>query len=132
MRRIVLVGAVAALMVAVFASAALARTFTCTDRPCFGTDDRDKINERPAFGTADKIYGLRGADLINAAISPGDRDIVFGGRGNDTLRTDDGFPEFVDDRDEVDGGRGTDTCYINAGDRHQSCEVLFIDGERQR
>ena len=132
MRRIVLVGLVAALMVAVFASAALARTFTCTDRPCYGTDDRDNINERPAFGVADKIYGLKRPDFINAAISPGDRDLVFGGRGNDTLRTDDGFPELVDNRDEVDGGRGTDTCYINRGDRHRSCEVLFIDGERQR
>ena len=126
MRRIVIVGVVAALLVGVFASAALARTFTCTDRPCYGTDNLDNINERPAFGTADKIYGLRGADFINAAISPGDRDLVFGGRGNDTIRTDDG-----DDLDEAYGGRGTDTCYNDTGDLHDSCEVLYIDGVLQ-
>ena len=131
MRRIVIIGAVAALMVALFASAALARTFTCTDKPCFGTNKPDKINERPAFGTPDKIYGLRSADRINAGISPGDVDIVFGRRGNDKLITDDGFPEFADNLDEARGGQGKDTCYVDAGDVHRSCEVLYIDGVLQ-
>jgi len=34
MRKLVIMGALVALVVGVFASAALARTFTCTDLPC--------------------------------------------------------------------------------------------------
>ena len=95
------------------------------------SNNRDNINERPAFGTPDKIYGLKAADRINAGISPGDVDLVFGRRGNDTLITDDGFPDFADDLDEVHGGQGTDTCYVDAGDVHRNCEVLYIDGVLQ-
>jgi hypothetical protein len=131
MRRIVMVGALVALLVGVFAPAALARIFTCTDLPCYGTQKEDDINERPAFGVPDEIYGRRGADTINAGISPGDVDLVFGGRGGDTLITDE--PEFgeVDDLDEVRGGRGTDTCRVDEGDAYFNCEVVYIDGVLQ-
>ena len=135
MRRIVMVGALVALLVGVFAPAALARIFTCTDLPCYGTQEEDDINERPAFGVPDEIRGLRGADAINAGISPGDVDLVFGNRGNDTLTTDDvpagAPPEFADDLDEVRGGRGTDRCRVDEGDAYSGCEVVFIDGVRQ-
>jgi hypothetical protein len=131
MRRIVMVGALVALLVGVFAPAALARIFTCTDLPCYGTQERDNINERPAFGVRDEIYGLRGDDRINAGISPGDVDFVHGGRGGDRLITDDGFPEFIDDLDEVRGGRGTDTCRVDEGDAYFNCEVVYIDGVLQ-
>ncbi len=135
MRKILMVGALVALLVGVFAPAALARIFTCTDLPCYGTPEKDDINERAAFGVPDKIYGLRGGDNINAGISPGDRDLVFGNRGNDTLTTDDvppgAPPEFTDALDEVRGGAGTDRCRVDEGDGYSGCEVVFIDGERQ-
>ena len=134
MRRIVMVAALVALLVGVFAPAALARIFTCTDLPCYGTQKEDDINERPAAGTPDEIYGRVGSDTINAGISFLDVDLVFGGRGGDTLSTDDGpndFPELVDDLDEVRGGRGTDTCRVDEGDEYVGCEVVFIDGELQ-
>jgi hypothetical protein len=130
MRRIVMVGALVALLVGVFAPAALARIFTCTDLPCYGTQKRDVINERPAFGVPDEIYGRKGADRINAGISPGDDDLVFGGRWGDTLITDDAFPDLPDD-DEVRGGRGNDTCRVDEGDEYFSCEVVYIDGVLQ-
>ena len=130
MRRIVMVGALVALLVGVFAPAALARIFTCTDLPCYGTQNRDNINERPAFGVRDEIYGRRGADRIDAGISPGDVDFVSGGRGGDTLITAE--PAFApDDLDEVRGGRGTDTCRVNEGDAYFNCEVVYIDGVLQ-
>ena len=135
MRRIVMVGALVALLVGVFAPAALARIFTCTDLPCYGTPKDDDINERPAFGVPDEIYGRKGGDLINAGISPGDVDLVFGNRGNDTLTTDDvpagAPPEFADDLDEVRGGRGNDTCRVDEGDEYRNCEVVYIDGVLQ-
>ena len=121
MRKIVIMGALVALLVGVFAPAALARVFTCTDLPCNGTDDRDVINERPAFGVPDVIYGMRGPDDINAAISPGDEDVVYGGRGGDTIYTNDGDPF-----DTVYAGRGVDTCYVDEGDEYHGCEVVHV------
>jgi hypothetical protein len=126
MRKIVIMGTVVALILAVFAPAALARTFTCTDLPCFGTDRRDTIDERPAFGTPDEIYGLSNADYIDASRSGGDEDTVYGNRGNDTIDTDDG-----DSLDEVIGGAGTDTCYVDSGDVVRSCEVVYVNGVLQ-
>jgi hypothetical protein len=99
--------------------------------------NRDNINERPAFGVRDEIYGRRGADRIDAGISPGDVDFVSGGRGGDRLITDDvpnDLPpdfEFVDDLDEARGGRGIDTCRVDEGDAYFNCEVVYIDGVLQ-
>jgi len=122
MRRIVIMGAMVALLVGVFASVAYARTFTCTDLPCYGTDNPDVINERPAYGVPDEIFGLRGADVIDAGISYSDEDILWGNRGNDTLYTDDG-----DGLDEAHGGAGAnDTCVIDVGDVAFSCENLVV------
>jgi RTX calcium-binding nonapeptide repeat (4 copies) len=121
MRRIVIMGALVALLVGVFASVAYARTFTCTDLPCFGTNNPDTINERPAYGVPDEIHGLRGGDVIYANISPGDVDVVYGNRGRDTLYTNDG-----DDLDTVYGGAGVDTCYVDPGDEYHGCEVVHI------
>src|SRR5918995_3514015 len=92
MRRLMIVVALVVLLVGVFAAAAYARTFTCTDLPCYGTSERDDINERPAAGTPDEIFGRAGADKINAGISPGDEDILHGQRGNDRLNTDEEIP----------------------------------------
>ena len=130
MRRLMILVALVALLVGVFAAAAYARTFTCTDDPCYGTSSPDVINERPAFGVPDDIFARAGADNVNAAISPGDVDILHGQRGADTLSTYETFPE-TDSLDTIYGGPGTDTCYINAGETAVSCEVLFINGVQQ-
>ena len=119
MRKIVIMGALMMLVVGVFASAAYARTFTCTDLPCYGTNNPDVINERPAAGTADLIRGQRGADVIDAGISFDDVDVVYGGRGGDTIYTNDGDPF-----DTIYAGPGFDTCYVDTGDEYFNCEVL--------
>jgi hypothetical protein len=126
MRKIVIMGALMMLVVGVFASAAYARTFTCTDLPCYGTNNPDVINERPAAGTPDEIHGMRGADNINAGISFDDVDVVYGGRGGDTISTDDGDP-----LDTIYAGPGFDTCRVDAGDDYNNCEVVYIDGVQQ-
>jgi hypothetical protein len=107
----------------VFAAAAYARTFTCTDLPCYGTSDHDVINERPAAGTPDEIFGRAGADNINAGISFLDEDILHGQNGNDRLNTDDDDP-----LDTVYGGKGTDTCRVDEGDEYFGCEAVYVDG----
>src|SRR5215203_6627053 len=111
MRRLMVMMAMVVLLVGVFAAAAYSRTFTCTDLPCYGTSDRDVINERPAAGTPDEIFGRAGADTIYAGISFEDVDILHGQKGNDRLNTGDG-----DRRDKVYGGKGTDTCRVDEGD----------------
>jgi Ca2+-binding RTX toxin-like protein len=126
MRRLMMMVALVMLLVGVFASAAYARTFTCTDNPCYGTSGRDNINERPAYGVDDEIFGRGGADIINAAISPGDVDILHGQKGSDTLYADDDDPY-----DTVYGGAGTDTCWVDTGDVFSGCEVVYINGVLQ-
>ena len=131
MRRLIIVASLVMLVVGVFATAAYARTFTCTDLPCYGTSDRDDINERPAFGVPDEIFGRAGLDKINAAISPGDVDILHGQNGADRLNTREQFPEGGDALDTVYGGKGTDTCRVNEGDEYFGCEVVYVDGVLQ-
>lgn len=129
MRRLMIMVALVVLLVGVFAAAAYARTFTCTDLPCYGTSDRDVINERPAFGVPDEIFGRAGLDKINAGISPGDEDILHGQNGNDRLNTDDGVEGVIDDPlDTVYGGKGTDTCRVDEGDEYFGCEAVYVDG----
>jgi opacity protein-like surface antigen len=123
MRRLMIMVAMVVLLVGVFAAAAYARTFTCTDLPCYGTSDRDVINERPAAGTPDEIFGRAGADNINAGISFLDEDILHGQNGNDRLNTDDDDP-----LDTVYGGKGTDTCRVDEGDEYFGCEAVYVDG----
>jgi RTX calcium-binding nonapeptide repeat (4 copies) len=130
MRRLMIMVALVVLLVGVFAATAYARTFTCTDLPCYGTPDRDDINERPAFGVPDEIFGRAGLDIINATISPGDVDILHGNKGNDRLKTREQFPES-DSLDTVYGGEGTDTCRVNDGDEYFGCEVVYVDGVLQ-
>jgi hemolysin type calcium-binding protein len=86
-RRTAIVSIAAALMVAVFASVALAASFS-------GTDGRDVID-----GTyrGEVISGLGGGDTLNGR---GGEDTVRGGAGVD----------------EVSGGFGADEAYGNAGD----------------
>ena len=121
MRRLMIMVALVALLVGVFAAAAYARTFTCTDDPCYGTSSPDVINERPAAGVPDDIFGRAGGDTIDAGISFDDEDILHGQKGRDTLYSDDG-----DDLDTVYGGAGADICYVDPGDSPIGCEVVHV------
>ena len=42
------------------------------------------------------------------------------------LNTDDG-----DFQDKIVGGKGYDYCYIDPGDAVSSCNILYVNGERQ-
>jgi hypothetical protein len=102
-RRVPMLLAAIAVMVALFATAAYAAQIE-------GTDRDEILNES---NRNDKIEGKDGDDDIRAnlygisATSPeGDRDRLSGGRHIDTLNAVDG-----DARDVLDGGKGYDKCY---------------------
>jgi hypothetical protein len=121
MRKTVMMMALVALLVAVFASAALARDFQCTDNPCEGTSEHDRIFERGGDNVPDEIFGRQGRDRIRADIFGSDRDIVWGNQDNDRLNTADG-----DNVDEAHGGGGFDTCIVDPGDETFSCEEEIV------
>ena len=87
MRRTAMVSMAMTLMVALFASVAVAASLK-------GTDGRDVIE---GTDRAEEISGLGGGDTLNGR---GGRDAVRGGDGVD----------------EVSGGEGADEAYGNAGD----------------
>ncbi len=118
MRKVVMMVALVALLVTLFATAAFALTFTCTTNPCEGTNRPDTITER-AGSVNDNISGKRGGDTILANVSDNDRDDLFGNRGPDTLNARDG-----DGFDLLDGGKGTDECIGDATDTFVRCEVI--------
>jgi hypothetical protein len=105
----------------VFAPVALAVTKQCSERPCLGTARSDVLTERPGNGTADKIRGRGGDDVIRANRFGRDRDLLYGGAGDDRLNAQDG-----DGRDELYGGPGDDICYVDEGDLTQGCEEVVL------
>ncbi len=119
MRKVVMMVALVALLVTLFATAAFALTFTCTTNPCEGTNRPDIITEQTGAGVNDNISGKRGGDTINANAFGNDRDDLFGNRGDDTLNARDG-----DGFDLLDGGKGTDECIGDATDTFVRCEVI--------
>jgi Ca2+-binding RTX toxin-like protein len=122
-KRILVLLAVVALMVVMFAPMATAATIQCTTVPCYGTAAKDTILERAGDGLRDKIYGLERGDIIDASKYGNDLDVLYGNRGADTLITDDG-----DANDTVFGGAGIDTCRVDSGDNVYGCEVIYVDG----
>ena len=113
MRRSILLVMVALLMVVAAAGVALAVTKTCTSVPCKGTSAADKLRERTGDGKRDEIYGLRGADRLDAGGSlrsgPAETDILYGGRGDDWVWVVD-----EDLRDKAYGGPGKhDRCFAD-------------------
>ncbi len=125
MKRVILVLAVSAALVALVAGVAVAvnnegNTFQCDDPNCEGTTNRDDtISERK--GTIqDNIDAMDGDDTVNAALFGSDADTVRGGPGDDVIRTDDG-----DTRDSVNGGGGFDVCIIDKGDDRENCEEVI-------
>jgi hypothetical protein len=112
MRRVTLMVVVMAVMVSLFAAVAYAATIE-------GTNEGEELFES---NLNDTIFGRGGADIIDAGGTfgepNGDRDVVYGNRGNDDIRVDDG-----DARDTVNGGNGSDDrCLGDPGDE-LNCEV---------
>lgn len=96
MRRITLVVLVGALVLAMAAGTAMAANIRCDTDPCVGTNQKDRMFEQEGNGVDDTIRGLGRGDVITAADFAADVDNVFGGTGNDRIRTDDGDPlDFV-------------------------------------
>src|SRR5215208_6208914 len=118
MRRIFVVLALAALLVAIAAPVVVAVNLRCDRIPCNGTNKKDQLSERKGNGTTDNIRGLKGNDRLRADRYSRDRDTLKGEEGDDVLNSDDG-----DSKDLVDGGKGDDTCVGDSGDRPRNCEI---------
>ena len=91
--------ALAATMVAVFATAAYAAAIAV-----YGTNDDEWVDESSAL-LDDRIFALDGDDYINAVLgwsttNDSDSDKLFGGKGDDVLAADDG-----DGADLLNGAR---------------------------
>ena len=121
MKRALLLTALAMVAAMVFAPVALAVTKQCSERPCLGTAKGDVLTERPGNGTADKIRGRGGNDVIRANRYDRDVDLLYGGAGRDRLNAQDG-----DGRDELRGGPGRDVCYVDEGDTYRGCEEVAL------
>ena len=111
MRRIFVVLALAALLVAIAAPVVVAVNLRCDTIPCNGTNKKDQLSERKGNGTTDNIRGLKGNDRLRADRYSGDRDTLSGGPGNDILNSRDG-----DSKDRLIGGPGNNTCKGDTGD----------------
>ena len=135
MRKIVTITALVALLVAVFASVAIALDFQCATNPCDGTDDDDIIYERGGHSIPDTIFGHRGHDQINADRFHEHVDLLYGNRGPDRLDATSDDPRDTRDTDddfddELHGGIGFDRCFGDGNpgdalsDEYFSCEVI--------
>lgn len=91
----------------------------CDDKPCRGSENNDRLEERTGDRNDDRIFGLDGEDLIDAGEYDRDRDVLEGGKRDDRLLTDDG-----DGQDTARGDRGSDRCVADPGDRVISCRRI--------
>jgi hypothetical protein len=123
-KRFGLLVVVGTLFLTMIPGVASADTFRCPFFAdfCFGTENSDTIFERFGNDVDDNIFGLGGRDFIFADDFTRDRDALYGGRGNDRLRTTDN-----DGRDLIDCGRGKDdVAILDKGDHvnHRNCEDI--------
>ena len=117
MRRVTLMLAAVAMIVALFAIAAYAADI-------HGTNSTETLNET---NKNDQIHALVGDDTVNANVyqSIDDTDRVHGNKGDDTINLKD-----ADSNDTAWGGRGDDTCFGDTAlppaesDEFHSCEVI--------
>ena len=117
MRRMVMMLGVAALMVALTATAALAATIYCPNASqgqCFGTAVGDAlygsagVDRMYGYGGADLMYGYGSGDYMYGGNESGWGDKILGGGGNDDVRGQGGD-------DDVRGQAGNDQVYGGAG-----------------
>ena len=118
MRRVTLMLAAMAVMVALFAAAAYAAEI-------WGTEANDTILESKQD---DRIFGRQGGDKIFANLygpdglireTDADRDKAYGNRGPDNIYATDG-----DNEDTLDGGLGHDECFGDDDDVFVNCEEV--------
>ena len=120
-KRAVLMVLAALVAAALMAPAALAVTKQCSERPCLGTANDDRLKERRGDGKGDTIRGRGGNDVIRADRYDRDVDLLYGGAGRDRLNAQDG-----DGRDKLRGGPGRDVCYVDEGDTTRGCEEVAL------
>ena len=139
-RRIVLLLGLMAVMMAVFATAALAvnKAGTQGDDELEGTSGEDRLyglngaDVIRGFGDDDYLEGGRGDDLVygndgnDKIYLGGGNDLGVGGPGNDSLHAVDG----VEGNDFVNGNGGTnDRCYVDsANEAGSGCEHRVCRG----
>jgi hypothetical protein len=120
MRKATLLVLLAALVLALTASVAMAATLNGTpgDDVINGTPEPDQIS---GWGGNDQLSGRGGGDTINGG--PGNDDI-FGDKGNDTLRGNLGRDEFV-------GGDGDDFVFArgNGVDTIRTCGAGYDEAD---
>ena len=111
MRRVTLMLAAMAMMVALFAIAAYAAEIT-------GTNSTETLNETDRN---DEIHALVGDDTVNANVYQNidDTDRAHGNEGDDTINVND-----ADGNDTAWGGSGDDTCTGDLGDTFHGCETI--------
>ena len=111
MRRVMLMLAVMAVMVSLFAVGAYAANIQ-------GTNNTEQLNES---NKNDQIHALSGDDDIFADLYGGDSDRAHGNKGDDFIDLRDG-----DIKDHAWGGKGEDDCWGETGDSFTGCE--FVNG----
>lgn len=129
MRRIVVVSALVAALMALGAGAVFAQDgsagttkedgvsvikagnqrIQCTGVPCIATGNDDLVFERIGNGKQDRIILRGGDDQVRANTYGNDRDVIRGTSGFDLIYVDDG-----DTRDRIFGGKGRDKCFVDA------------------
>ena len=126
MRKIAIVGALVAVLLALGASTVIAQSGTpeedgisvitqnnqviqCIGVPCTASGSDDLVHERVGNGKRDKILLGGGDDQVRADTYRRDQDIIKGSSGFDLIYVDDG-----DTRDKIYGGKGNDKCFVDA------------------
>jgi hypothetical protein len=112
MRKLAMVLVLVVVMVPLVGAVAFAadKIIQCKAVPCHGSGNYNKILERIGNGKRDKIIPKGGTDLILANKYTKDRDVVWGSKGRDKIKVNDG-----DRRDTASGGMGKDDwCIVDS------------------
>jgi hypothetical protein len=127
MRKLMMAGALAVVLVPLFATAALAagQLIQCTTAPCYGGKGDDQILERIGNRKNDQIIPTGGDDLVLANKYTNDTDVVRGGGGFDKINVADG-----DELDTANGGKGRDYCIVDAKkEAGTSCATIEVPNQ---
>lgn len=126
MRKIAMVVALVAMLLAVGASAMIAQSGTakedgisvitennqviqCIRVPCTASGTDDLVHERVGNGKEDRILLAGGDDQVRADTYRRDHDVIKGSSGFDLIYVNDG-----DRKDKIYGGKGDDKCFVDA------------------
>jgi hypothetical protein len=127
MRKLMMAGALAVVLVPLFATAALAagELIQCTSAPCYGGKGDDQILERIGNAKNDVIVPTGGDDLVLANRYTNDTDVVKGGGGFDRINVADG-----DTLDTANGGKGRDLCIVDSKkEAGTSCATIEVPNQ---